>query len=405
VSSRAYVEVGRRGRLHLPLWRRLAESWAGQCPCGQITVVFPDGDTVISRGSKPGPSARIELHNSRPVWRILTRGDIGFAEAFMAGDWSTPDLTAVIEFGLRNESALADKMRGSWMTRFMAALRFRLQANSRSGARRNIAYHYDLGNDFYAAWLDETMTYSSAIFASPHQPLADAQREKYRRIVETLRIQPGDRVLEIGCGWGGFAEYAAREAGGLVTAITLSQEQARYARHRIAQTGLADRVEIRVEDYRDVLGEFDKIVSIEMFEAVGEANWGGYFDVVHARLVVGGLALLQVIVVPDERFPAYRQHVDFIQRYIFPGGMLPSPAALSAAIRTAGLKLGDGQFFGLAYAETLRQWHERFQHRWEAIAAFGFDERFRRMWTYYLNSCEACFRTGATDVGHFLIRK
>ncbi|WP_421723118.1 class I SAM-dependent methyltransferase [Bauldia sp.] len=398
------VEPGEAGTSR-PLWRKLAESWASSCTHGQVTLVFPDGDAVVFKGTEPGPAATMRLHNGKPVWKMISRGDLGFAEAYMDDDWSTPDLTALVEFGVRNENALAGRLTASWLVRLVSSMQFRLRANSRSGAKRNIAFHYDLGNAFYRAWLDETMTYSSALFASDRLSLSAAQEAKYRRIIETLDIGPNDRVLEIGCGWGGFAELTARETGAQLTCLTISKEQARFATERMAAANVSDRVEIRLEDYRDTRGDYDKIVSIEMFEAVGEENWPVFFDVVRERLTEHGRALLQIITVPDDRFATYRKRVDFIQRYIFPGGMLPSPRALSDAIANAKLELADRLSFGQSYAETLRQWNERFQEAWESIRPLGFDERFRRMWTYYLNSCEGCFRTGATDVGQFLIDK
>jgi cyclopropane-fatty-acyl-phospholipid synthase len=323
----------------------------------------------------------------------------------MDGDFSTPDLTALIAFGLTNQDALAAQLKGSLLVRLVAGIRHRINANTRTGSRRNIAYHYDLGNAFYGLWLDETMTYSSAVFADDGETLADAQRAKYRRIIAGLGLKPGDRVLEIGCGWGGFAETAAREAGASVTCLTISRQQAEFARARMAAAGLSDKVEIREQDYRDVTGTFDKIVSIEMFEAVGEENWPVYFKAVHDRLVDGGRAMLQVITIANERFAAYRKSIDFIQRYIFPGGMLPSPDAFAQSATAAGLELGGVAWFGQSYAETLKRWSVRFEAVWPQIAPLGFDERFHRMWRYYLNSCEACFSLGATDVGQFLIHK
>ena len=389
----------------LPFWSGLALAWARVCRAGQLTVVFPAGQRRVFDFPEPGPAVTMELHNGRLLLALLQGGDLGLAESYMAGDWSTPDLAAVIEFGLVNEQALAAQLGGRGIIRALANLRFRLQGNTRAGARRNIAYHYDLGNDFYRLWLDQGMTYSSAVFTPETRTLEQAQVEKYRRIIEAGDIRPGHRVLEIGCGWGGFAEYAAREAGAEVTAITISREQAAFARQRLADAGLAERTSVQLIDYRDVTGTYDRIVSIEMFEAVGEENWPAYFASVRDRLVPGGKALLQVITVADHRFARYRQRVDFIQRYIFPGGMLPSPSALRAEFARAGLADEGTSWFGESYAATLRLWHERFQACWPAVAELGFNDRFRRMWTYYLNSCEACFRAGSTDVGHFLLSR
>ena len=385
-------------------WRRIAEAWAAGISHGQLRLAFPDGSARVFVGAEPGPSAALQINSPRAVRRMILGGELGFAEAFMDGDWTTPDLTALVEFGLVNQESLDGPLRIALPMRIISAIRHRLNANTRRGAKRNIAYHYDLGNDFYSRWLDETMTYSSAIFEQPEMTLAAAQRAKYRKIIERLGLQPGDKVLEIGCGWGGFAEEAAK-AGAEMTCLTISQEQADYARKRMADAGLAEHVDIRLQDYRDVEGTFDRIVSIEMFEAVGEENWPAYFDVVRDRLRAGGTAVLQIITIANERFAEYRRSVDFIQRYIFPGGMLPSPATLADSISAAGLKLAGSHFFALSYAETLKQWAERFMEAWPDIERLGFDTRFQRMWRYYLHSCEGCFRRGATDVGQFVIER
>jgi cyclopropane-fatty-acyl-phospholipid synthase len=398
-------QTERVGGMRTAVWRRIAEAWAAKAAVGTLTLVFPDGSQRDYATAKSGPSATIKIHRGRAVWRMMIGGELGFAEAFMDGDWSSPDLAQVIEFGLANQAGLAAALRGSWLVRAVAAAQHWSRANTRAGSRRNIAHHYDLGNNFFERWLDETMTYSSAVFAAPGMSLAEAQREKYRRVIASLDLRPDDRVLEIGCGWGGFAEIAAAEAGVTVTGITLSREQAQFARHRMIVAGLNDRVDIRVEDYRDVGGSFDRIVAIEMFEAVGERNWPGFFHMIRDRLKDGGRAVIQVITIADEHFDGYRRSVDFIQRYIFPGGMLPSRSALAKSIEASGLSLVQASFFGESYAETLRQWNKRFQGQWDRISPLGFDDRFHRMWTYYLNSCEAGFRLGITDVGQFVIGK
>ncbi len=389
-----------------PLWQKILMRWLSGLVTGELTVVFPGGRTEVVRGPQPGgPTATIVFHRGRVVWRMMTAGDMGFAESYLDGDWTSPDLGALLDFGYANEAVLKGPLTASPLLAMAYRVGHRLRANTRRGSRRNIAAHYDLGNDFYRLWLDETMTYSSALFTAPEMSLADAQREKYRRIIELLEIKPTDTVLEIGCGWGGFAEIAASETGCSVTCLTLSQEQAAFARQRMADAGLAERVEIRLEDYRDVQGTYDKIVSIEMFEAVGEKNWPAYFAVIQSRLKSLGRAALQVITISDERMPSYRKSVDFIQRYIFPGGMLPSAKALAKEIETAGLKLKDTVFFGRSYAETLQRWDERFQAKWDEIAKLGFDDRFARMWRYYLQGCRASFRATTSNVGQFLIQK
>jgi cyclopropane-fatty-acyl-phospholipid synthase len=402
-SEIQHVDSGEASRA--PWWSRIVDSWLRKTTGGSLTVTFPDGSTRVYTADAPGPAAQIDVHRGRAVWRMISGGELGFAEAFMDGDWSTPDLTELIKYTLVNEKALEAELNASWLVRAVTTLQHRLRENTRTGSKKNIAYHYDLGNGFYEQWLDETMTYSSAYFTSPTMSLADAQREKIRRLITSLDVKPGEKILEIGCGWGGFAELAARETDASVTGITLSQEQARYARERMHRAGLGDRVDIVIEDYRDVKGTFDKIASIEMFEAVGERYWPIFFDTVRDRLRDGGRAVLQIITIADDRYDAYRNSVDFIQRYIFPGGMLPSPSALAEVIENSGLKLNGVTYFGQSYSETVRQWYERFRDRWDTIAPLGFDERFYRMWRMYLNYCEAGFWHGSINVGQFVVEK
>ncbi|BCW87609.1 Tuberculostearic acid methyltransferase UfaA1 [Alphaproteobacteria bacterium SO-S41] len=386
-----------------PLWRRIASQWAKNLQHGRVDITFPGGTTVRFDSGAQGPAAAITIHRRRFMRRLALGGELGLAASYIDGDWSSPDIAALVAFGLVNHSALTT-LRPSWPTRAAASVFHWLNANTRKGSRRNIAFHYDLGNAFYALWLDETMSYSSALFTTPGLSLAEAQKAKYERILNELGIAAGDRVLEIGCGWGGFAECAARR-GAHVTALTLSREQAQFSQARMAAAGLSDLVDIRIEDYRDVQGSFDHIVSIEMLEAVGEKNWPTYFNTLNERLRSGGKAMIQVITVDDDVFDSYRRRVDFIQRYIFPGGMLLSPAALKRSAEQAGLSLDASEFFGADYSETLRQWAERFEAVWPQVEALGFDERFRRMWRYYLRYCQATFRTGATDVGQFVLSK
>ena len=383
----------------------MVSAWLQHLEAGVITVTHTNGAVHRSAASKDGPGAEITIHRNAAIRKMLLRGDIGFAEAYMDGDWSTPDLQAVIDFAYANEIALEGPMRASAL--FAAAFRFwhRLRANTRSGSQRNIAYHYDLGNEFYRVWLDDSMTYSSALFEQPEMSLADGQRAKYRRIIETLEISPSDHVLEIGCGWGGFAEMAVRETGCRVVCITLSKEQAAFAEKRMADAGIADRVEIRIQDYRDVREYFDKIVSIEMFEAVGEENWPVYFQAVHERLKPGGKADLQIITVAEDRFDDYRRNIDFIRRYIFPGGMLPTKARLRHEVEQLGMRFREVVAFRHSYGETLRRWFRTFEERWADINAQGFDARFRRMWKLYLCGCVSGFESGATDVSQFLVEK
>ena len=388
--------------LNLPHPLRLLVAVLRRIRRGRLTLALPDGRSVVFAGLEPGPAATLVVRNPRFVRRALVGGNIGFAEAYMDGDWETPDLAALLELICINDS-IDDVHYPQRLSLLVNRLWHWLRPNSRSGSKRNIAAHYDLGNEFYRRWLDPSMTYSSAVFpttepegASPD--LTAAQHNKYRLICEKLALSPGQRLLEIGCGWGGFAAFAAKEFGARVTAITVSKEQLAFARARIQREGLADKVEARFIDYRDLSGTFDRIASIEMFEAVGEKYWPAFFDKVRENLAPGGRAALQVITIADTWFERYRRGVDFIQRYIFPGGMLPSPTALERETRRAGLILERQEFFGAHYARTLALWNQRFQTSWGEIAPLGFDARFKRMWEFYLAYCEAGFRAKTIDV-------
>lgn len=391
---------GRRGNP----WIRILLEMAARIEVGQLSLILPDGNNHVFSG--PGgaePRAILELKHPRAVRKLMFGGENGFAEAYMGGDWDTPDLRALLRLAQVNEAALGPSINGVALARLVDRVRHRARPNSRHGSRRNIAYHYDLGNRFYALWLDPSLTYSSALFDAHGMSLEAAQQRKIRRIAETIDLRPGQHVLEIGCGWGGFALMAAREYGCRVTAITISKAQFDHVRTRVRDAGLEDRIAVRLQDYRDVEGCYDRIVSIEMFEAVGEEHWSTFFDVVRRRLKQGGIAGLQIITIATDRFARYRRGADFIQTYIFPGGMLPSPARLANEIRRARLCLTDVHAFGKSYAETLAQWHERFQRAWPQIRQLGFDQRFKRMWAFYLAYCEAGFRTDAIDVAQYRI--
>ena len=389
----------------LKIWQRMLAKMANRITAGSLTLEFEGGRRYRARGSREGPEAIIFLHNARPLLELIKDGDLGFARAYMAGDWDTPDLSAVLDLAAANESELEDAMSSSFLFRRLALIRHRLRRNSRAGSRRNIAFHYDLGNAFYRLWLDETMTYSSGLYEGRERSLEQAQTAKYDRIIARLQIGPEDRVLEIGCGWGGFAEHAATRTGCHVTGLTLSKEQAHYARERLETAGLSQRTDIRIEDYRDCRGTFDKIVSIEMFEAVGEENWPVFFRTVNERLRPGGTAVIQSIAIADNRLDSYRSNPDFIQTYIFPGGMLPSVESFGGCASGAGLAVRELFCFGKDYARTLYEWERRFLAEWEAIRPMGFDERFRRMWRYYLNYCATGFASGRIDVAQFHIQK
>ncbi|PQO23739.1 SAM-dependent methyltransferase [Rhodobacteraceae bacterium WD3A24] len=386
------------GQAGLPRYFAQAFRMARQMGRGRLDVVLPDGRRFRAEGAAPGPVAEIAVHDPDVFARLIRDGDLGFAEAYLEGGWSTPDLQGFMDLIHQGNDAIYDGFPGMGLVRAFERLRHWLRRNSRGQARRNIAHHYDLGNDFYALWLDETMTYSSALFETGQEPLDRAQRHKYGALIDRMGVRPGDHVLEIGCGWGGFAEYAASERGLRVTGVTISRAQFDHARARIRAAGLEDRVTLRLEDYRDVTGEYDAIASIEMFEAVGEDYWPTYFDALHARLKPGARAALQVITLVEHRREVYRRSVDFIQKYIFPGGMLPTPSDLRREAARAGLAVMGSTEFGESYSQTLRRWHETFNARWDDIAGLGFDDRFRRMWSFYLTSCAAAFHAGNCDI-------
>lgn len=370
---------------------------------GRLTIVTPEGEQLRSAHTAPGPQATVVLKSWRPLRRLLLDGDIGLAETYRDGDFETPDLTALMELGARNDATLREMTAGSWPLRLLNRLRHRRNDNSHAGSRRNIMAHYDLGNAFYGHWLDAGMTYSSALFDQPGQALEDAQQRKLDRIVAMLDLSGGEHVLEIGCGWGTLAERLARE-GCRVTAITLSPAQLAAAQERMTRAGLSDRVTLLLRDYRDVEGEFDRVVSIEMIEAVGRAYWPSYFATLNRSLRPGGRAVLQAITIEESLFDAYQQGTDFIQRHIFPGGSLPSVPAIASEAAEAGLDVFERLDFGTSYALTLHEWRRRFLASWPAIAPLGFDEGFRRMWEFYLCYCEAGFRARTIDVSLIALR-
>lgn len=366
--------------------------------CGSLAVVLPDGQRFAHDTRAAGPEGVLVIHRWRTLRRLLINGDIGFAESYMDGDWSSPDVAALIELAALNQASIPGANGGTPLVRLVQRLRHLGRRNTLSGSRRNIVQHYDLGNDFYARWFDSGMSYSSGLFEYLTASLEAAQTAKQDRVLSLLDLQPGHTVLEVGFGWGGLAERMA-SGGAAVTGLTLSPAQHTYAQARLRAAGLADRVDLRLQDYRGIEGQFDRIVSIEMLEAVGENWWPTYFDMLRKRLRTGGVIVLQTITIADERFASYRRSSDFIQRYIFPGGMLPSPAALRNQITRAGLAIQHVEMFGASYAQTLKLWQQRFQAAWPEIAASGFSPRFKLMWEYYLSYCEAGFRAGAVDVG------
>ena len=373
---------------------------------GRLVVTTPDGTCRVFAGPDTGPAADLEIRHWKAIGRILRGAEIGVAECWRDGLIATSDMTAFLELCVANEKALADVFYGNPLLALFFRLSHLLRPNTRAGSRKNIHAHYDLGNDFYAQWLDASMTYSAALFGAGHgDTLQVAQEAKYERLLATLGVDASHHVLEIGCGWGGFAEYAARTRGCRVTGITISQAQLDHARARIRAAGLESLVDLRFQDYRDLDGTYDRIVSIEMFEAVGERWWPRYFRTVHDRLKPGGRACIQAITIDESAFERYRRSSDFIREYIFPGGMLASVTRMGDEARAAGLVAHEPFRFGLHYAETLRRWLDRVNARAGEIRALGFDERFLAIWRFYLHYCEAAFNTRRTDVVHLEVER
>ncbi len=370
---------------------------------GQIAITLPAGAQRLVGAGNAGPLAMLHIHNNRLARRFLLGGILGFCESYLDEDWSSPDRLALFDIALRNEAGLQKLIDGQPLYRLWQGCLHAFNRNNRRGSRRNIKAHYDLGNDFYALWLDESFTYSSALFGLGAQPdlrvpLSAAQHLKYQHLARMIDLQPGQSVLEIGCGWGGFAEFAAGEMGCTVTALTLSPAQQAYAQQRMHKAGLAEKVEIRRQDYRDTRENFDRIVSIEMLEAVGEAYWPRYCRVLHDRLRPGGIAGLQAITIAERFWPVYRVGADFIQKHVFPGGMLPTENILVNELSAASLQTMPAFRFGQHYAETLQQWQHCFQAAWPQIAELGYDARFKKLWELYLDYCTAGFRAGTIDV-------
>lgn len=401
----------RRHAIRKPMAARVVLKLMEQLQYGVLDVQLPDGSTrrfgqsVESAKVANAPHARVVLANWNVCAAAMKSGDIGFAETYLANDWHTDDLAPLLDIMVRNRTTIEAVVYGSWFGKLTNRVRHLRNANTREGSRRNIQAHYDLGNAFYTLWLDSTMTYSSALFdGSAEQTLEEAQNAKYRRLLNELQLQgAGENVLEIGCGWGGFAELAAREAQAVVTGLTLSTEQHAFAEQRMIDAGLAAHSDLRLQDYRDTSGEFDAIASIEMFEAVGEEYWPSYFACIKRNLKRGGRACVQTITIDNALFERYRKSSDFIQQYIFPGGMLPSPAVFAETAERHGLRVVNHLSFGQDYARTLKLWRKAFVARLDEVRAQKFDERFIRLWDFYLCYCEAAFAHSNTDVIQFTL--
>lgn len=370
---------------------------------GRLDLTLPSGRVVTLGGAMPGEQADLTLRNFKVLWAGFRRAQLGFFERYLAGDIVSQNPTAFFRFYLQNRSGM-DAASSLFNASLFDKLWHKLRDNSRSGSADNIAAHYDLGNAFYKLWLDDTMSYSSAVFDGKGNSLEAAQELKYQMVLEAAEVKAGSKVLEIGCGWGGFAEMATK-AGATLRGITLSKEQLAFARERLKREKLDGKTELVIEDYRDTQGEFDAIASIEMIEAVGEPHWPVYFKTLFNRLKPGGAAAIQGITILEDNYAAYRSGVDFIQRYVFPGGMLLTKEIMREQAQKAGLLLEKIECFGLSYAETLRQWRMRFEAAWPKIEPLGFDERFKKLWTLYLCYCEAGFAEGIIDVGIYKIRK
>tara|TARA_A100001037_G_scaffold253333_1_gene237870 strand:- start:2488 stop:3708 length:1221 start_codon:yes stop_codon:yes gene_type:complete len=382
------------------------ERLGGALTAGQLTVTTPNKKVYRFSGPEDGPHAELKLRKTGLAHRILSGGDVGFAEAYIDGIFDSPDLTALIELGAINEYASwTSFLKGRYLYRWFARIGHALRSNSKRGAKRNIKSHYDLGNEFYGLWLDPTMTYSSAVYPDSSSSLDQAQQHKYQLLIDQLKLEPSHHLLEIGCGWGGFAIYAAEIIGCQITAVTISQAQYEFARSRIEKAGLQDKITLLLRDYRDLQGSYDCIASIEMLEAVGESYWTSYFSKLSALLKDGGRAALQVITIEKSYWESYRSNPDFIQQYIFPGGMLPTIERLQAEAGDANLVWERCQGYATDYSKTLTSWREAFLEAWPKLQKLGFDERFRRMWHYYLCYCEAGFNVGRIDVDHITLRR
>ncbi len=393
---------------HAPAAARAVLRLLAQLKIGTLDLQLPDGEQLrLGSGAESEPRAALRLLDWSVCSRSLKSGDIGFAESFIDGGWTSPDLVALLELFIANRDAIEAVIYGTWWGSLAYRLKHLLHRNSRRGSRKNIHAHYDIGNPFYRLWLDETMNYSSALFeGDTTRPTAEAQLAKVRRALRECEVGPGQRVLEIGCGWGALAEAATQEFGAHLTGLTLSDEQLVFARQRLQALGLQSQADLRLQDYRDVPeAGFDAVVSIEMFEAVGREYWGGFFATLRDKLKSGGRACIQTITIRDDLFQRYVHGTDFIQQYIFPGGLLPSAETFRAEAKNAGLQVVNELAFGADYAETLRRWRVQFLARDPQVRQLGFDTRFMRIWEFYLAYCQAAFATGNTNVVQFTLAK
>ncbi len=394
-----------QGQMNLPRYFAMVFTSLKALQRGTLDLVLSDGRVFRVKGSDAGKHAQV-VSKDDAVWaRLIREGDMGFSDGYLEGQWITPDLQSFMDVIFDNFSEISRQYPGVGILRMYERLRHWMNRNTKEQAKKNISYHYDLGNDFYARWLDDTMTYSSALFITGQESLEKAQTQKYASICDLMGMKDGDHLLEIGCGWGGFAEYAAGQRGATLKCLTISKEQHDYAKERMFKAGLADKVDIVMQDYRDETNRYDGIASIEMFEAVGEKYWPSYFKTVHDCLNSGSRATIQVITMADHLFDNYRKTIDFIQKHIFPGGMLPSPSVLQEQIEKSGLEYCGSMEIGKSYSLTLRRWYDGFNETWGEVTDIGFDDRFRNMWNYYLTSCASGFEYGTTNVAQVTMRR
>ena len=384
---------------------KLVKNFLSKIKYGSLEVKFPSSEKKTYSGIEDGISASINIHNYSFLSYIFKRGSVGYAEAYMKGFYSTTNLTNLLILSHINEKYFLDNINSNIFYSTLSKIKHFLKDNSKSQSKNNIQYHYDLGNNFYEKWLDKSMTYSSAIFDNKNTNLLDAQQNKYKKIADTLSLNENSKTLEIGCGWGGFSSFIAKNYKCKVDAITISKEQFEFTSNKIQSEGLSEKVSVQFKDYRDVNTKYSNIASIEMFEAVGKKYWNNYFDILNNALSNNGKAAIQVITIDEKRSLEYQRTPDFIQQYIFPGGMLPTKNQLEQNAKNVGMKFIELLSFGKSYAKTLNLWNIQFQQSWEDVSKFGFDLRFKRMWEFYLSYCETGFLSKSTDVSHFLIKK
>ncbi len=390
---------------NLPRWFNGVSLILNNLRYGELTIILPDNRPFKFVGKSEGPKGCIIVKNEEFFSRLVREGENGFPESYMDGWWDTPDLLSVLDVIMMNNNEIGHSFPGGLIFRNYERLVHWWHSNSKKQAKKNIFYHYDLGNEFYAKWLDKTMTYSSAIFRTGKESLEKAQENKYKAICDSINPRPDDHILEIGCGWGGFMEYAIKKRKVKVTGLTISKAQRDFAEKRLFEAGLSERAKILLQDYRTQSGQYDGVASIEMFEAVGEKYWPVYFNCMKNLMKSGAQSTLQIITIADELFPEYRKRVDFIQKYIFPGGMLPSKKALETQIAKVGLENVGTKCFGPSYSKTLRLWHGKFNSVWDEISSGKFDSRFKRMWNFYLASCAAVFYSKTGDVIQITLKK